>query len=135
MANEVHGHGSKLQRWNGTAFEDVANVVSISGPGYAKDTLETTDLQSTDKYRTYIGGLKDAGEASFTLNYATAQYAKLQTDFEDADPVPYKIILSDTAGTSFEFAGIVTAVPLEIPFDEKITAEVTIKITGKPVIS
>lgn len=138
MADELHGLGTKFLRWNADAlpspiFEQMCNITSISGPGYAKDTLETTDLCTVDAYRTFMAGLKDAGEVSLAVNYATAVWALLYADFEAAVNNNYQIVLPDN--TTLEFAGLITAVPLEVPMDEKITSEVTIKISGKPVIS
>lgn len=139
MANELHGLGARFKRWNpdalpSPAWEDVCNITSISGPGYAKDTLETTDLCSDDGYRTFIGGLKDAGEISLAMNYAEAPWTALYGDYDQVAPGNYAIVLPAPDNTVFEFQGLVTAIPLEVPFDEKITSEVTIKISGKPTI-
>jgi len=136
MAQEIHGLGTLFKRWNSAlsipAWEDVCNVTAISGPGYSKDTLETTDLCSTDGYRTYIGGLRDAGEITLSMNYGTDVWALMYADFDAINPGNYAIVLPD--GVVFEFVGLVTACPIEIPMDEKLTSEVTIKISGKPTI-
>lgn len=138
MAQEIHGLGTLFKRWlpsasiGGGAWEDVCNITSISGPGNTKDTLETTDLCTIDGFRTFISGLKDAGEISLAMNYGQTVWQKLYADYEGVLNGNYAIVLPD--GLTLEFEGLVTACPLEIPMDEKVTSEVTIKISGKPTI-
>lgn len=141
MAGELHGLGTQFHRWNADlstpAWEQICNIVSISGPSNTKDTLETTDLCTVDGFRTFIAGLKDAGEVALTMNYGKDVWEKLYADFESAENFNYAIKIPDEGsnpGAVLEFEGILTACPLEAPFDGLITSEVTIKISGKPVI-
>ena len=57
-----------------------------------------------------------------------------RSDFESPIAQNYQIILPDEFETSLEFEGLVTELPLTIPTDDKITADVTIKITGDVVV-
>ena len=55
----------------------------------------------------------------------------MNTDFESDDLQNYEIVLPDDEDTSLEFEGLVTELPLTIPMDNKITADVTIQVSGR----
>jgi hypothetical protein len=69
------------------------------------------------------------------MNFTRATYELMNTDFESSFLQNYEIYLPDTEGTSFEFEGLVTELGLAIPADDKITADVTIKVSGQIVIN
>lgn len=39
----------------------IGNVTNITGPSMSKDTIDTTALDTTGGYRTFITGFKNAG--------------------------------------------------------------------------
>lgn len=127
----MHGLGTVFNRWNatGSAWEQIAEITSIGGPGKSKDTIEVTHLNSPDKYREYIGGLKDGGDLPLSMNYTEATYDKMNLDFEADEAQQYQIVLTDQK--TFEFEGFVTELSLGIDTGDKISADCTIKITGK----
>lgn len=127
------GVGTKFRRWKSasSAWEDIANVVSIDGPGMSRETIDSTTLDVTDGYRTFIASLRDAGSISLTIQFTRAVYEQMKTDFESDDEQFYEILLPDAENTSLEFEGLVTELPLSIEVDAIITTEITIKITGK----
>ena len=131
----VSGVGTVFNRWNGATWDKLAEINSISGPSMTRDTIDVTSLDSTGGYREFITGFRDAGTISLAMNFTRATYDKMLADFENADAQSYEIILPDDDVTSFEFCGLVTELPLEIPTDDKITANVTIKITGQVVVN
>ena len=59
----------------------------------------------------------------------------MKTDF-DADTLQnYEIVLPDVESTSFEFTGFVTELPLSITTDDKISSDVTIKVSGQVTVN
>ena len=56
-------------------------------------------------------------------------------DFENDDAQNYEICLPDDDQTSVEFEGLVTELPLSIPADDKVTADVTIQVTGAVTVN
>ena len=127
----VSGVGTKFQRWNGSTYVSLAEVNSITGPSMTRAFLDVTSLDSTGGYREFITGFRDAGTISLKMNFTTASYAFMKEDFQKVAANAYQIILSDPGLSSLEFEGLVTELPLSIPTDDKITADVTIKITGE----
>jgi predicted secreted protein len=100
-----------------------------------RDFIDVTSLDSVGGFREFITGFRDGGTVSLTMNFTRTSYDKMLSDFEDDDPHYYEIVLPDDVNTSFEFCGFVTELPLEIPTDDKITANVTIKVSGKVTVN
>lgn len=130
-SNAISGVGTVFQRWDGSAWVKLAEINSISGPSMTRDFIDVTSLDSTGGFREFIAGFRDGGTVSLTMNFTRATYDVVFADFEDDEPHYYEIVLPDDVHTSFEFCGYVTELPLEIPTDDKITANVTIKVSGK----
>lgn len=136
-SNAVAGVGTIFNRWNSdtSKWDALAEINSISGPSMSRDTIDVTSLSSTGGYREFITGFRDAGTINLSMNFTRATYDLMKADFESDEAQSYEIILPDADVTSFEFCGLVTELPLEIPTDDKITANVTIKITGKVIVN
>ncbi len=116
----------------GTVFKRgavaVAEVSSISGPNISRGHIDVTNLDSTGGYREFIAGFRDAGEITLTMNFTFATWQDFKDDIDQEDPVAYSIALSNTEDTIISFDGLVTALGMAIPFDDKVTSDVTIKI-------
>ena len=126
------GIGTVFYRQNpiGSAWEVIANINSISGPSSSRETVDVTTLGSTGGYREFIGSLRDPGDISLSMNFLVATYTTMKEDFESSTLRNYRIVLPDTASTTLEFSGLVTDLPLEVPLDDKVSADITIKISG-----
>ena len=126
----VAGVGTVVRKWNGSGWDNIAQVTNISGPGLSREMIDVTSLDSTGGYREFIAGFRDAGTIVLSMNFTRAGLDLFQADFEDDTVKNYEIVLPDADATSLEFEGLVQEFPLTIPTDSQITMEVTIKITG-----
>lgn len=134
MSNAISGVGTVIQKWNGaSAWEAIAEVTNISGPGMTRDLIEVTNLNSVGGWREFISGFRDGGNVVLSMNYTRAGLDSFLADFESDEVGNYEIILPDN--TSLEFEGFVQEFPLTIPTDSQITMEVTIKVTGQPTVN
>ncbi|MFA5420140.1 MAG: phage tail tube protein [Bacteroidales bacterium] len=134
MPNAFSGVGTRFYRALvdiQDEYHTIAEVNSISGPGMTRDTIDVTSLDSTGGYREFITSFRDAGEISLSMNFTHDGYTVMKTDFEASAARYYKIVLPNTEQTVFKFAGFVTSCPIAIPMDDKVTADVTIKISGQ----
>ena len=133
MSNAVSGIGASFRRWDSTGgtWEKIAEVLNIGGPTMSRDTIETTSLDNTDGYKTFIGALRDGGDISFGMIFARDTYEQMKDDFESDDLQNYEIVLPDDDNTTLEFEGLITELPLDVPIDDKITCDISIKISGK----
>lgn len=138
-SSAISGVGTKFYRWDGSsavlAWVAIAEVNSISGPSMTRDTIDVTSLDSTGGYRDFIAGFRDGGTVTLTMNFTRATYDTMKDDFENDSAQNYEVVLPDDDNTSFEFEGLVTELPLEIPTDDKVTANVTIKVVGQVTVN
>lgn len=133
MSDAFSGVGTLFQRSNmlGTpTFSTIAEINDITGPNMTRDTIDTTSLDTSGGYRTFIAGFRNAGEVQLEMNFTLDGYDDLKADFEDDDPRDYQIVLPDTGNTTLSFSALVTALGTKIPNNDKVTASVTLKISG-----
>ena len=137
MSSAIAGVGTVFRRWDTDtgAWENLAEVNSISGPSMTRDFIDVTSLDSTGGYREFIAGFRDGGNVTLNMNFTRTTYDLMKEDFENDDAQNYEIVLPDSDVTSFEFEGLVTELPLEITTDDKVTANVTIKVNGQVTVN
>lgn len=131
MAGE-NAFGTQLQRFNGSTFEAIASVTSLSGPGLSRETIDVTAHDSPDAWMEFLGGLKDGGEVSADINRRPGVHDVLVADFEDDDPRTYR--MEWPSGAAWTFDAILTGYEPDSPYDDKLSAALTWKVTGKPVV-
>lgn len=132
----LDGFGTTLSRGNGAGtevFTAIAGVTNISGPSISRETLDVTGHDSPDGYREFLGGLKDPGEVSIDVNYRPSAHDVFVDDLDDESPRNYKLVFPD--GTEWAFPAILTGFEPSAPFDDKLTASLTFKVSGKPEIT
>ena len=111
----------------------VAEVTNLTPPGMTRDTVDATHLESDDGYKEFIAGLKEAGEATLTVNYVPSAQDDLVTAFEMGFgnfqiTFPNKVTLT--------FDGIVTGYEWnDVVADDKMSATFTVQCSGKPVLA
>lgn len=134
--DERIGHGTEFHRSDdGTStgtFAKVGRIRDVTPPSLSRDAVETTDMESTDRWREYIGGLKDGGEVSFEITFdpGSTETTTFMGDLNDDDAGYYKLIFPDTS--EWGFAGLLTGFEPSTPIGDKMMANVTFKLTGKP---
>jgi predicted secreted protein len=134
------GFGVLLKRGDGAtaeAFTTVAELIGLSGPGLSLDTVESTHTESTGANKEYIAGLKDAGEISADLNFlpANATHTGLIADQTARTLRNFQIVWPDTATTTWSFSAYVTNYEPAAPLEDRMTASVSLKISGVPTFS
>lgn len=129
----INAIGTKFYRWssNSSEWQAVAEVSAIGGPSMSRETIDVTSFDSEDGYKEFIGGLRDAGSMSLTMNFTRASYELMKDDFESDVKRNYKIVVADTVETTLEFEGLVIELPLNFDVTDKISMDVTIQISGK----
>ena len=140
-------------------YAAVGQVMDISGPSISLDTQEATDRDSPDNYKQYVVTWLDAGEVTLSVNLDvdTPFHMNAATSAREAAPsanppvterasikgLPYimeqrslehwRITLPGT-DNNIDFTGYVTNWSTSLPLNGVITADVTLKITGKPTL-
>src|SRR5690606_10865043 len=114
-------------------FTAIATVTNVSGPETESETSAVTAHDSESGWREFIGRLKDGGEVSRELNYAPRDHHVRMADYEDTEPRNYKLVFPQNLG-EWALKLILTGFSQEAPVDDKLSAEVTFKVSGKPEI-
>lgn len=130
----ITGVGTVFSKKNADSsgtYTAISEVKSIEGPSMSRAFIDTTTLDATNGWRTYIPGFKDMGNLTMVMNYTKEGYSLLLAGLNADDPDTYKITLSD--GTTITFDAFLTDLPLTIP-EDIVTMNVTFRITGEPVV-
>jgi hypothetical protein len=130
------GFGALLKRAGST----IAEVQNFTGPSLALGTAESTHMGSTSGFREFIATVKDAGEItadiSFLPVHATQSYAAgLIKDLYDGTSQTFTIVWTDSGATTWSFTAWVTRFVPTAPVDGRLTASVTLKLTGVPTLA
>lgn len=114
------------------AFTDVAEVVTITPPAMARESIDATHLESPNKYKEFIAGLAESGDATITINFVPSTTDVLVTAFE-AESGNFRITFPNAV--TMTFSGIVTGYEVgELSLD-KMTATFTVKATGQAALA
>ena len=119
-------------------FTPVGQVTNIDVMDIDVDTIDVSDHSSTGQWREFVAGMKDAGELSMDVNLDPATHMAT-TDSPYAhvggDPIGMKITLPDAGAAEIAFDGIITGCSAAAPYDDKLEATFTVKVTGPITIT
>ena len=114
----------------------VIQVLSISGPGISRDTIDTTDADATADWRTFVASYIDGGELTLEINldldnatHKDAANGLLYGFTAGQDPRTY--VLTFASSETWTFSGIITGFEPSNPHDGTSTASVTVKVAGQ----
>lgn len=134
MADTDIGFGSKFQRGTGSdpiVYADIGEAIDFKMPELTRDTKDATHYNSPDRFKEFIFGLRDGGEFGVTIQFKDiAALDDLMADFMTDTALPYQFLFPDE--TAWQFTGGITKIGPAVPMEERMTAEFTFKISGKP---
>ena len=128
----ITGNGTTFS-WAGGA---VADVISISAPSVSVATIDTTNIASV--HRTFLGGTIDSGEVSLELMYDPMVDTDLEDDWDNTAttaPIARACVITFSDSATFSFSAIMTAFSSNVAIDDKVTASITLKITGAVTVA
>lgn len=136
------GFGTLFQVGDGggpEAFTTLAEVRSIDGPDMSLEFVDATHMESPSNFREIIPTFLDAGEVSvdvnFLPNHATQDGATgVLADWLARTLRNFKIVWPDAGNPEWDFAGYVTGFSPAAPFDDRKSAQLTVRISGAPTI-
>jgi predicted secreted protein len=113
-------------------YTTVGEVTNITMPGLSRDAVDATHTESTQGWREFIPGLKDAGEVTIEMNYVheSASDTLIRAQFALNALNNYRIVFDESPLSGIQFAGIVTGYEVEVPLDDKKSATLTVKVSG-----
>ena len=137
MTTAINGHGATLSSCADTNFASVTTfgqITNISGPNLTRDSIDVSNMGSTEGWKEHIKGMLDGGEITADVIYdgttfASAMYAQF------TNPTAYwRVTMNDhttaASRSNITCAGFVTSLGHTIPVGDKVSQSVTIKLTG-----
>lgn len=121
-------------------YTNVVQVVSISGPGFSLDTADVTAHDSTGAWEEHVATILRSGELTVELNWdpdsATHEVTSggLLYAMVNRTLLAYRIQWPDSTPTEWKFQAYVTGFEPSAPHDDKLSASVTLKLTGQPTL-
>jgi len=139
MSDSLHGHGSSVllsTTTHPTNFTAIGNIISIGGPELARDGLDISTMDSTSKYREFLPAMLDAGEITIEVNYDGTASGTGDFLAGKLAATNHLVIIrfgdhtQPTNESNWKCQGAITALGHALPFDDKVTQSVTIKLSG-----
>jgi predicted secreted protein len=134
MTDAAIGHGSFFRMVNvgvsPLALAALDEVIEIGPPNETIDLIDATHMQSPDRRREFISGLKDGGDATVVLNYIPGNTSESIILAAKTAAVAVGCQIEFPDGSTWDFDAIVTGYEPSLPIDDKMTLTVTMKVTG-----
>lgn len=128
--NGTLGYGTTL---SGATTGSIAEIVSIEIDGMEADEVDVTTMDSTNGWKEFLAGLKDAGSMTLTLVFEAANYAKILAAFAGTAEA-WTITLPE--GSTFVCTGwIKSAGNMSVPVEGRIENTATLRWSGEPTFT
>ncbi len=119
-------------------FTEIGHVLSLTGPDFARTSIDVTDAQSTGLSKVFRGGLVDNGTVTLDFQFNPKNTTHADTGngllalVDALNNSNIRITFpNDSPRTTASFAAFVMTGPTQTgQLDGKITASVTFKISG-----
>jgi predicted secreted protein len=126
----------------GSSPTNILNLTSIDGLDIKVGTIESTTLDSTSGYKTFVTGFKEVSDVAIS-GYLDAQAdAPLWTAVNTAGQqspqtftIQFPAVGGQTTGTKWTFSGIVTGFKTKAAENALVTFDGTIKVSGAPTLT
>lgn len=140
MAEKMAAFGTELQIGDGAGtevFTTIPGVRSIGGPGSTFDTVDVTAHDSTGAFEEVVPTIRRTEDMAVEVVFdpADTQIAALKADHDARIKRNFKVILPDSASTTYDFAAYVIGYVPDEPHDGALILNVTLKPTGAITVS
>ncbi|MDQ0349737.1 hypothetical protein J2S76_004188 [Ancylobacter vacuolatus] len=124
------GYGSlfEISTDGGATWASPGQATSLTPPSFAVDAIDVTHMQSPSGTREFIPGLVDPGECSIEMNFMPGSAGEAIILSVLRMKVKARATFPD--GESVTFDAIITGYSPAVPMDEKMTATLTVKVSG-----
>lgn len=136
----VAAFGTKL-KVGGTAGTAIVNITELNPPEQSAEELDMTAHDSGGAYREIVPSFLSAGKVTLTINWdpnATTHKngaGGLRKLFADRTKSSFAIEYPVTPVAHDIFDAYVTGFQPSAPFDDKLTAQVTLSVSGAPTLA
>jgi hypothetical protein len=120
------------------SYTEIAELREITPPALTRNTIETTTQNEDDD--AYVVGIRRHGDMTFDMNFVpnngtqdhlTGLQQKWFVGSRNIYKITFPPIAPQTVGASWVFSGFVSQFAPNAPLDDRLSASVTIRPTGK----
>lgn len=102
----------------------VAEITDCTPPEWAREAIDTSHTTTPGGKMTFMpSDLKDLGQLEVEMNFDESEEPPIDDD-------PETWVLTFKSGTTWTFEGFLTNYAPAAPIDDRMTANVTIKVSG-----
>jgi hypothetical protein len=141
--NALSGYNTLLKIGDGggtEAFVTIAEVDNIRGPNFSLGIEDSTAI--TDLWEAIVPTVLSAGEVTFDINFLPTHVTHrgvgtwgLLNDMIDRTLRNFQLVFPDSGSTTWAFSAYITGFTPGASRTGKVTAAVTLRISGAPTIS
>jgi predicted secreted protein len=114
----------------GLVFQTMGEVFEVVPPNQQTDEVEATHYASTGGYREFIGGLKDGGEVTFSINWIPGNPTDVILRNLHASSAVRDHRITFPNGATMKFPGWIRGFERATPLDDRMTATITVRVAG-----
>ncbi|NBE05930.1 phage tail tube protein [Paragemmobacter ruber] len=119
-----------------TATVAVGRLQSVNPPPYSRDVVDITGMDSPGHTREFIPGLIDRGEVAAEIVWVPGDATDdlIQALLTEREPRVWEVAFPQIAATPpvCNFRAFITGWEPGVPMEDKMTASITLKVTGVP---
>ncbi len=111
----------------------IGRLLRVAVGAQTVTSIDLSSMDSVDKWKDFIAGMKDAGEIRLDLIYDEDEMTSAMNNIGGTNEV-WTVTFPDTA--TFVCSGFIQSVgPIEAPMDDKMAMSIVIKLSGKPTFT
>lgn len=137
------GFGTLLKMGDGggpEVFTAIAELTNVTTPAFTRATIDATHHTSPGGVREFIANLIDPGEVTLTVNWIPSSPTQDQTTgllkaALDGVTRNWQLVIPSSPAVTWNFKAFVTAFTGATPMDDKMSASVTMKVSGLPTFT
>jgi Lambda phage tail tube protein, TTP len=138
MSNAVFARGIQIKIGDGGApenFVTIPEVMKFKGPSLTQDLLDVTNHDSPQGAKEFIGGLLDAGELSFDINFqpTNAVHKQVYNDLTNRVKRNFQLIYPGAIAQD-TFTALIAKFDGTADEKDRLLTTITLRITGWPVL-
>lgn len=119
----------------GGAYAIVGEVTEVTPPNEQASDVVATHLRSPDRKHEYIPGFIEPGEASLSINWIPGNPTDVLLQDLKVSGARRMHRITWPNGVAWEFTGYVKGFEPSAPIDDRMTATVTLKVSGSTAIT
>lgn len=131
----ISSQGTTIKKTSGTA---IAFLTKIEGLSIKANTIDTTALDTTGGYKTFINGFKEVDDVSISGFFDYSAHSGILTDLQAGTKDNYTIQFPTSpggvTGASWTFDAIITNFKTGAAVDSTISFDATLKVSGQPTL-